>query len=134
MGEDAAFVAAVHALDTAFVRHAGEGELGQLVAACYAAYALLLPPSLPLVQGHGQIREFFRELLGAGAFRVARETNLIHAAGTIGYGVGRYTCVCRQAVGEAAPDSGKYLLVYRRQADGAWKIALDMFSSNLPAA
>jgi ketosteroid isomerase-like protein len=31
-------------------------------------------------------------------------------------------------------DSGKYLEVFRKQADGSWKNARDAFSSNLPAA
>jgi ketosteroid isomerase-like protein len=30
-------------------------------------------------------------------------------------------------------DRGKYLTVWKRQGDGAWKIAADAWSSDLPA-
>jgi len=30
-------------------------------------------------------------------------------------------------------DKGKYLTVYRKQADGTWKAAADMINSDMPA-
>jgi ketosteroid isomerase-like protein len=29
-------------------------------------------------------------------------------------------------------DRGKYLEIWKRQADGSWKVALDIFNSDLP--
>jgi hypothetical protein len=36
--------------------------------------------------------------------------------------------------GPPAEDRGKYVAVYERQLDGALKLAVDMFSSDAPAA
>ena len=30
------------------------------------------------------------------------------------------------------PDHGKYIEIWRRQSDGSWKVALDIFNSDLP--
>jgi ketosteroid isomerase-like protein len=35
--------------------------------------------------------------------------------------------------GEPQKDSGKFIEVWRRQGDGSWKIADDIFNSSLPA-
>jgi uncharacterized protein (TIGR02246 family) len=126
-----AFHAAARALDGAFVDYAA-GELDRLVAAYYADDAQVLPPNAPPVQGRSQIREFFREMIEGGAQDVTRKTSELHVAGDLGYGVGAYRLVIRHPSEEARRDSGKYLLVYRRQADGTWKVAADMFSSDLP--
>ena len=127
------FAAAARALDEAFIRHANAGKLDRLVAACYAENALVLPPNLPLVQGRGQIRELLREMLEAGAGAVVRETTPLHGTGDLGYGVGSYAWTIRRPATDLARETGKHLLVYRRQDDGNWKIAVDMFSSDLPA-
>jgi hypothetical protein len=65
---------------------------------------------------------------------VTRKTSELHVAGDLGYGVGAYRLVIRRPGEETGRDSGKYLLVYRRQADGTWKVAADVFSSDLPPA
>ena len=91
-------------------------------------------PPAPLRPGPGPIRQLFRELLEGGAGGLVRDTIPVHATGVFGYGVGRDVCLNGQPGQEAVHDRGKYLPVYRRQADGAWRIALDMFSSDRPAA
>jgi ketosteroid isomerase-like protein len=126
------FIVAARTLDAAFVRHASAGEIDLLVASCYAEDALVLPPNLPLVRGFGQIRELFRDLLEAGAGDVARETTPLHVAGDLGYGAGRFTFAIHHPRRELVHVVGKHLVVYRRQVDGVWKVAADMFSSDLP--
>jgi ketosteroid isomerase-like protein len=125
---------AAHALDAAFNWHTNTGDVDGLVAACYADDAVVLLPNLPIVRGCGQIRELFRELSEAGVGDVVRETTFLHAAGDLGYGIGSQTTTLRPSGSEASPVIGKYLLIYRRQADGIWKIVADMFNSDLPTA
>lgn len=130
--EHAALIAAAHALDAAFIRHINAGGDDQLVAACYADGAKVLPPNVPLVQRRGQIRELLREMFGAGVGNVVRETTSLHVAGDLAYAVGSYTLVMRHKGKELVSESGKHLLIYRRQA-ATWNVAVDMFSSDLPA-
>src|SRR5438093_5268463 len=126
----AGFVAAVLVLDEVFVRNVNSAALDTLVDAYYAEDARVLPPHAPPVQGRGQIRELFREMIEAGLDDVTRETLPLYVVGDLGYGVGIYTCALCQPWRKAIRDTGKYVLVYRRQADGAWKVVVDLFSSN----
>ena len=32
----------------------------------------------------------------------------------------------------AITDTGKFLVIYRRQDDGSWKVCCDLFNSDLP--
>ncbi len=133
VAEQLEFVAAVRALDETFAHRANAGEVDQLVAAYYANDAQVLPPNAPQVRGRGQIRELFREMLEADAGDVIRETTELHVAGDLGYGIGTYTLAMRHPGREPVRETGKYVLVYRRQPDGTWKVAVDVFSSDLPA-
>ncbi len=132
--EHHALLAAARALDEAFVRNVGTGQFDQLVATIYADDALLLPPNVPLVQGSGQIRELYREMFEAGLEDPSRETTLVHVEGDLGYGVGTYRWTMRAATGESLMDYGKFVVVYRRDALGLWRVSVDMFSSDLPAS
>ena len=38
----------------------------------------------------------------------------------------------RDTSGKAISDKGKYLMVWKKQADGAWKVLFDMSNSDLP--
>jgi len=131
--EYAELVAAARALDETLARYANAGEVDRLVTVCYAENALVLPPNAPLVRGRGQIRELFREMIEGGAADVNRATTPIDVVGGLSYGVGSYTLAIRRHGRELVRETGKHVLVYRRQADGAWKVAVDMFSSDLPA-
>jgi ketosteroid isomerase-like protein len=131
--DPAVFAAAARALDEAFIRYANAGELERLVGAYYADDALVLPPNAPPVRGRGQIRELFREMMEAGAHDMTRETSELHVAGDLGYGIGIYRLVLRPPGEDPIRDSGKYMLAYRRQPDGTWKVAADTFSSDLPS-
>ena len=134
MGAENAVLAAVtKTLDEAFVRYVNAGEVDRLVATCYAEGALVLPPQAPLVRGRGQIRELFRELIEAGMGDVTHETLPLYAEGDLAYGLGTYASTTCALGARPVRDAGKYLLVYRRQVDGAWRVAVEMFNSDLAA-
>lgn len=120
-------------LDEAFVRHANAKDAAALVSAFYAADAKLLPPNAPLISGTGPIRDFWQGLLDAGAVDVSLDTTLVDMSGELAYGVGQYSFTLPSASGGRTRDQGKYLVVYRRQTDGSWKVSADMFSSDQPS-
>ena len=122
--------AALRGLDEAFVRNANRKDAAALVAEFYAEDAVLLPPNAPMIVGGEAIRGFWQTVLDAGVSDVTLETTRLGASGDLAYGVGRYTLTAPLAEGGRAEDDGKYLVVFRRQADGAWKAIADMFGSN----
>src|SRR5258708_1911866 len=71
--------------------------------------------------------------------RLARETShdTLSARtrfGGVVYWRGRYDVAFRGARGKTVKDRGKYLGVWRKQSDGAWRVMADIFNSDLPQA
>jgi len=125
---------AVRALNAAFIRHVNAGEAAALTGAYYADDAVPLAPGAPRIDGSEAIRSFWQAFIDGGVADVVIETPEIVEAGDLGYGIGTYTCTLPSASGERVRDTGKYLVVYRRQADGGWKVIADQFNSDLPAS
>ncbi|MFN8635300.1 MAG: nuclear transport factor 2 family protein [Chloroflexota bacterium] len=125
---------AVRALDAAFIRHGNAQDAAALTRAFYAEDAVLLPPGAARVSGADAIQAFWAAFIAAGAADISIETTNIWEAGDLGYGIGTYACTQPAPDGGRVHDTGKYLVVYRRQADGSWKAVADQFNSDLPSA
>ena len=130
----AADLAAIRGTDSAFAGAAGAGDAAG-VAATYLPDARLMPPNAPTIQGRGAIQKFWGGLLGAYQLRFEITADEVEGRGDLAYARGRYTLDATPKAAGAAPihDQGKYLEVLRRQPDGSWRYAVDMYSSDLPA-
>jgi len=117
---------AIRALSDAFVRHFNAADADQLVRAFYAEDARLLPPNHRMLTGRSQIREALQGFIEAGLGGLAIDTYELEIAssGDLAYGIGTFS------LARPLPDRGKFIEVYRRQADGSWKCVADMFSSD----
>ena len=112
-------------LDRDFERHANAGDAQALTEAFYAPDAHLLPPHAPKFTGRAAISEFWKNVIAAGASDVHLNTTEVSVEGDLAYAVGGYTFTLGGATQE-----GKYVVVYRRQADGRYLAAVDSFSPN----
>jgi uncharacterized protein (TIGR02246 family) len=99
---------------------AGDAE-GMLRA--YADDAWVIPPGQPMVRGREQVGALLRAAVAGGGLDLAIETLSIQALGDLAYRVGRYR------MGGAA---GRFLGVWRREADGAWRCVAEMFDAEPP--
>lgn len=54
----------------------------------------------------------------------------VAASGELGYSWGRYVVTWPSAEGGVKTSHGKYLNVWRKQADGEWKVLVDMGNQN----
>jgi ketosteroid isomerase-like protein len=56
-------------------------------------------------------------------------------AGDMAYVYGTYSMMLAMpGMEEPVPDHGKYIEIWRRQEDGSWRLARDIFNSDLPLA
>jgi ketosteroid isomerase-like protein len=115
----------VQDLEAAFVRNANAGNAAAVVEEFYAEDAQLLPPNSPIVKGKAAIRDFWTGIIAAGAGDVTLETLEVAASGDLIYNTGHYGF----SLG-GDRHIGKYVVVYRRQADGGFKAVVDSFSPN----
>jgi ketosteroid isomerase-like protein len=100
------------------------------LTANYAADAMVLPQNGPMVSGRENREAFFKEMSNmVSGFKFSMSH--FDASGDLAYEVGTYT-------GMMGPvsDTGKFVTVWKRQADGKWMIVADIFNTNLapPAA
>jgi ketosteroid isomerase-like protein len=122
--------ATIDSLDQKFTGLAIKGDFDGLVSAYYSDDAVLLPPNAPPATGHAAIVAFFRTFPPITAFQL--HTAEIEGAGDLAYLRGHYVMTMTPPGGPAMADSGKYLEIWRKQSDGSWKAARDMFSSDVP--
>lgn len=131
----AADLAAIRGVDSSFAS-AGEAGSAEAMAALYAADAQVLPPNAPAVEGRAAIQKLWGGLLAAYQLKLQVVADEVEGRGDLAYARGHYTMDATPRVpGGAAPfqDRGKFLEILRRQADGSWRYAVDMYSSDLPA-
>ena len=121
----------INEVTQAFVR----GALGKswgTVAALYVNDAVLNPPHEPAVKGRTAIKAWLENLPPITAFKPTNVT--VDGGSDLAYVLGTYTMTI---VPPGAPgpvnDFGKYVEVRRKQPDGSWLIAVDIFNSDLPA-
>lgn len=107
------------------------GDVNAL-AALYTTDALLMPPGAESVRGRAAVGEFLGGLLSYSPRDVALTVDEVDVCGDTAYEVGSYT-MSLQPPGQARfTDRGKYIVVWKRGADGSWRIHRDIFNTNLP--
>lgn len=103
------------------------------VANLYTMDARLLPPNAEMVQGRANIQTFWQGAISAGLKMVSLETEHVETQGNLAVEVGRYTTTIPGAGGVTRTDKGKYVVAWKREGRN-WKLAIDIFNSDLPPA
>ena len=116
---------AIRALEAEFQRHANANDAAALTEAFFAEDAQLLPPNAPQVNGKAAIRDFWKAFLAAGVSDVVLETGNVSSSGDLAYSVSKYGFTA-----SGARQTGKYMVVYRRQSNGSYRAVADSFNSN----
>ncbi len=96
----------------------------------YAPDATVLPPNAKTLQGRAAITEFMAAFPTMTNFTTTVVT--VEGAGDLAFVHGTYHMEL-DTPGGPAMDDGKYIEIWKRQSDGSWKVAYDIFNSDLPA-
>ena len=129
-------IAALKDAEAAWAKDAGTKQVDKFVAH-YAEDASVLLPNVPLVTGKGPISEALKPMMGDPNFSLTFGPTKVDVAksGDLGYTQGTYSMVISDPKTKApVTEKGKYLTVYRKQADGTWKGVEDTFMSDAPPA
>ena len=119
---------AIHALGQAWADGAKANDWAA-VAALYSADGILMPPNAPAVEGRQNIQDFL------AAFPAVTDMQLedvdVDGCGDLAYVRGVYSMT--MTVGEApVTDTGKYVTILKKQADGSWSMYRDIYNSDVP--
>ena len=113
-----------------FVKAVAEKDVKALVD-CYEADGIVLAPNIPMVRGSSALGDLFqKDIIDAGVKAIEFDTTDLVEDGSLVIEAGRNLVHVGLPDGGSIADPGKYLVVYRRQADGSLKILFDAFSSD----
>lgn len=106
------------------------------IAAHYAEDAVFAIANAPAISGKEAIAKGMGELAKDNAFAldIAKQKTEVSASGDIAYSRGTYhVSATDPETKQVETESGTYLLVYKRQTDGSWKIVEDINSPSGPS-
>jgi ketosteroid isomerase-like protein len=96
----------------------------------YTSDVVIMPPNGPTVHGHDGLRSWFEAFPRVTSMEVG--VDHIEGQGDMAYVRGRYSMTIEP---EGAPgpieDRGKFIEIRKRQPDGTWPLAADIFNSDL---
>jgi ketosteroid isomerase-like protein len=98
----------------------------------YSPDASVYAPGMPVVTGAGPIRETFGKMSSMPGFSLqfSPAKAEVSASGDIGYITGTYEMTVNDAAGNPMTEKGKYVEVWKKQADGQWKVVEDIFNAD----
>jgi uncharacterized protein (TIGR02246 family) len=128
-------IKAVKGVEAAWVKDIATKDADKF-ASYYSGDASLLLPNAPMINGRDNIRAALKPMLADPNFALTFHSTRAEASkgGDFVYTVGTYSMtMSRPKDKTVVTDKGKYLTVFKKQADGSWKAVADMISSDLPA-
>ncbi len=99
-------------------------------AALYADDAIVLLPNQAAFQGRAAIQAWMEAPPPLSNFQM--KSLEIEGRGDLAYDRGTYSMTVTPAGAAPIEDHGKYLTIWRKQADGSWKVLRDIWNSDLP--
>ena len=126
---------ALRDLDAQWSAAAGAKDLDKTVS-YYAEGAIVMPPNAPGATTKEAIRSAWKEMLTTPGAAISWKATKVEVAksGDLAYVSGTYEETMTDASGKRAQDRGKYVEIFKKQADGTWKVIVDIWNSDLPAA
>jgi uncharacterized protein (TIGR02246 family) len=99
----------------------------------YADNAVVMMPMMPAWHGRTAIEAGMKEMMSAMKVNDAKTGTVdVMAGGDLAIETGRFTMTTTMKGATPATDTGKYLAVWQRQADGSWKIIRDISAPGPP--
>jgi ketosteroid isomerase-like protein len=87
---------------------------------------------MPIVTRRAAVREAIAKDFAAEDLTWHSNNASAARAGDLAYTSGVYQSKLKGASGKGSVDKGKYLTVWKKQADGSWKVLFDIFNTDLP--
>lgn len=125
--------AAIRQADEAWVKAAQTKQIPAWLA-YYTDDILFMPPNDKIAKTKDDITKYLGQMMILPGLKVTWQPVKIEAArsGDIAYDHGTYELTFEDPNGNPITDKGKYLEIWKKQADGSWKCSADMWNSDLP--
>lgn len=122
--------AAIESLHTEFAAAVVAGDFAK-VAAMYTDDASLMAPNAPVVTGRMAIQQVLTTFPPMGEMKLI--THEVHGSSDVAAVRGTFAILMAPPGSPAISDTGSYAELWRKQADGKWLMAWDIWNSHKPA-
>jgi uncharacterized protein (TIGR02246 family) len=122
---------ALRDLDEQWSKAAGAKDVDKTVS-YYSDDAIVMPPNGPRATTKEAIRALWKDLLTDASISWKTKEVEVAQSGDLASLSGTYEVTLNDPSGTPVKDRGKYLEVWKKQADGTWKCVSDMWNSDLP--
>ena len=119
--------------DAAFAERAQAAGVAIAYREFLASDAVQLPDGDYPIVGREEIYENILRTLADQEISLSWEAEAAEVSGNLGYTWGSYSFEGVSADGETYGNDGKYVNIWRRNADGEWQVILDISNQNLLA-
>jgi ketosteroid isomerase-like protein len=105
-------------------------------AAFFDAQGSMLVPHTPVVRGRNAITKFIAHGTALRDYKIAWRAKKAGIADSsdLGYTSGTYQMSFKDASGKNVSRKGKYLMLWKKQPDGTWKVLFDISNSDSSAS
>jgi ketosteroid isomerase-like protein len=126
-------VDAIRAADAAWLKAFIKKDLDASVA-FLDKHGSMLVPNAPIATGKIAITKLISAGFALKGYKLTWRADRAGVArsGELGYTSGKYKVSFKDASGKTILEKGKYLMVWKKQKGGAWKVLFDMNNSDLP--
>jgi ketosteroid isomerase-like protein len=94
--------------------------------------AVAMAPNAPPAKTQKELHDAYAPL-AANDSKINFKADYVALSGDLGVTSGPYQITMVEN-GKKVDDKGKYITVWKKQADGSWKVVRDIFNSDMPAA
>jgi uncharacterized protein (TIGR02246 family) len=127
----AADESAIRALDAQWSKTSAARDVDGAVS-YYSDDASLLAPNAPIASDKQGIRASWASLLTPDTSLTWQADKVeVARSGDLAYVMGVYQMTSKDARGKPTSDTGKFVEVWKKQADGKWKTSVDIFNSDV---
>jgi uncharacterized protein (TIGR02246 family) len=129
--DEAATRKVIEARSRAFAEAYNRNDLDSLVG-MYTADAVAFPPGSPSVRGRQALRELWQANRDAGVTSIDLRTDEVEGAGDLAIETGIGVLEMTGANGTKTQEHMKFVVIWKRDTDGAWRLHRDIWNG-LPA-
>jgi ketosteroid isomerase-like protein len=119
-------------IDMEWARSASTGKDVEKIVSYWSDDAVVYPPGVAAVSGKPAIRNYVSTSLKTPFFSISWKPAqaVVAESGDLGYTMGSNEITFADAKGKLARAQGRYLTVWRRTGNGAWKCVVDFWNDS----
>ena len=98
------------------------------IAEAYAEDGVMLPPDATVVKGRDAVAKLWKSWLDAGQKNLKLKSTSVESDGNLAYEIGDFSLDVPGEDGSMSAATGNYVVVWKKGADGAWRLKVDTWN------